>query len=274
MTKHTLKRLMRLRRKNELHPIALELKINPTKYKNKDILSKTIILMEELHLENDSDPITLEPLASIPRNRLITWEQHGKHYGADVFSLKNMIDRGNTINPWSIDIDTGVAFAENREQYLAKHDLTNVDGLLQKIETLVQSLPIQQVSDDNIPEKVVQRHSIEDSAHPLYISHIIDYFEDCKTVETTCKILCTALNHVKYKLAHHMHATSNAEFNHIDTLFVLDQYITGLFHDQQEYTNSLEYLYKHNSMLVTLFPEEIHKALFDSLENIIKEIKS
>ena len=68
--------------------------------------------------ENTKDPVTLEPIKDIPKERKFKWTQKGKKYCVDIESIYHYIKSGNTINPWAIDKASGHADAEKREAYL------------------------------------------------------------------------------------------------------------------------------------------------------------
>ena len=126
----------RVSRKDYLEPLAKKLKIIPEKYKNRTSLHKAIcekLQQPSQRCVNSCDPITLEDIDSISANLLFEWDQNGKHYGADIRSLKAMVEKDSTILPWSIDEASGIQSAQNHDAYVQKYDMKNVPGLIQKI---------------------------------------------------------------------------------------------------------------------------------------------
>lgn len=165
-------------RKMYLEPIAKELKIEAKQYKNRKLLHEAIcnkLNKPSSRCENESDPITLESLDELPQEFLFEWDQNGKHYGADIRSLKAMIDKNQTILPWAIDSDTGISQSKDNDSYLKKYDLKCVEGLVDKIKNIkiTENYDFQY---EDVPDSIKFRFSIENSTSQ-YITHIIDFLE-------------------------------------------------------------------------------------------------
>lgn len=144
--------------------------------------------------ENTTDPITLEPIRNIPKERLFKWLQKGKRYCADIESIYNYVKSGNTINPWAIDKASGHAEAQDKEAYLKEFDMARVRGLLKRIDKEYEKLEEKTFNNgtEDIPLETKCRFDIENICPDMYISHIVDFF-------TTTKIL-TVLRLIDYTL--------------------------------------------------------------------------
>mgnify|MGYP006133766861 CR=1 FL=1 len=171
----------RVSRKLVLEPLAKRLKLNPAEYKNRTTLHKAIVQAIEKpssRCENLCDPITLESLDNLEDKYLFEWDQNNKHYGADIRSLKAMIEKKHTILPWAIDNDTGMSHSSDKESYMRKYDLKYVDGLIERIKN--HELKDNYEHDyENVPDAIKFRFQIENSTSQ-YITHLIDFLEDCQ----------------------------------------------------------------------------------------------
>jgi len=133
--------------------------------------------------ENICDPITLEPIKDIPFKRRFKWSQQRKRYCVDIESIYHYVHSGNTINPWAIDNATGHDDATNRTEYLKKHDLKNVRGLLKRIDTAYETLSKKRTytefneGETPVSSSIKNRFAIENICPEMYKSHIINYFE-------------------------------------------------------------------------------------------------
>ena len=124
-----------INRKEILIPLAQSLCIDHTLFKNRRLLIQEIqrCCPASKRCENSEDFITLCPIDSIPKDRLFIWSQNKKTFGCDIVSIKNYIDSGKSMNPWTIDFATGIADSNDREKYLSKFDMKQQKGLIEKI---------------------------------------------------------------------------------------------------------------------------------------------
>ena len=171
-------------RKTILVPLAESLDIDHTKFKNRQLLINEIkrVCPPSKRCENNHDFITLEPLDDLHIDRVFIWFQNKKFYGADLISLKQYLNSGNTINPWSIDYASGIDDASNRELYLNTHDMARQKGLIQEINNKFHSLNIRSFHYDcNKEVNNIIRFRIEEYADKtdVYITHIINAVADC-----------------------------------------------------------------------------------------------
>lgn len=169
-------------RRTVLVPIADALGIDSSKFKNRRELIKEIqrICPPSKRCENELDFITLCHIDEIPTERMFIWTQNKKTYGADIFSLKQYIDTGKTMNPWTIDYATGIDESIDRESYLHKYDMKNQTGLLEKIHDFFSTL---EFSSENILPSLDDtntfRFNIEACADEAdqYATHLINCIE-------------------------------------------------------------------------------------------------
>ena len=172
-----------INRKSILIPLAKYLDIDHTLFKNRKLLIKEIQSRcpPSKRCENSEDFITLCPIDSIPKERLFIWSQNKKTFGCDIVSLKQYIDSGKTMNPWTIDYATGVEESKNRENYIKKFDMERQKGLIQRINDEYSKINInvhlESESEINMMHK--KRFEIEDIGDnvDLYITHLIDCTE-------------------------------------------------------------------------------------------------
>ena len=165
----------RVSRREFLEPLAKKLKLNPKRYKNRLLLHKAICSKMQnpsTRCENTCDPITLTPIDEIEEQFLFEWDQNDKHFGADIRSLKAMIKKKCTILPWAIDEASGIAESSDHDTYVAKYDMKNVAGLIEKIENTVSES--YNYEYEKVPLDVKYRAQIESSTSE-YVSHIIDF---------------------------------------------------------------------------------------------------
>ena len=174
-----------INRKSILIPLARSLDIDHTKFKNRKLLIEAIQhkCPASKRCENSEDFITLCPIDDIPKNRLFIWSQNNKTFGADILSLKNYIDSGKTMNPWTIDYATGIAESTDRENYLSTFDMKNQKGLLDKINTAF--LKIEDTIEKPQMEEFFFSHKIRFDIELIgdkvnqYVTHIINSIEKC-----------------------------------------------------------------------------------------------
>jgi hypothetical protein len=112
--------LNKMSRKKVLNPMASDLSINPTLFKNKKLLYDEIVRVRNLTCENTHDPVTLEGLLDIVPEFYIEWYQDSKKWGADIRSLKKMFENNHTILPWAIDYASG---NYNNTDYMYRFDM-------------------------------------------------------------------------------------------------------------------------------------------------------
>jgi hypothetical protein len=136
----TKSKLSRLKRNPDLNTIALRLGLHNYKsYKTKQELVAKVISMNDKpssRCYNKSDPCSLEDMDSIQSCHLIEWNQFGKHFGANVCSLKTMFDNEQYILPWTIDFASGVCKSANVDAYMKHFDMRRVDGLVEAVDEL------------------------------------------------------------------------------------------------------------------------------------------
>lgn len=173
-----------INRKEILIPLAQSLCIDHTLFKNRRLLIQEIqrCCPASKRCENSEDFITLCPIDSIPKDRLFIWSQNKKTFGCDIVSIKNYIDSGKSMNPWTIDFATGIADSNDREKYLSKFDMKQQKGLIEKINyefsKLEYILDDQEPALNNYHRIRFDIESIGDDVD-LYITHLIDCTEKC-----------------------------------------------------------------------------------------------
>ena len=213
-----------LKRKEFMDPLAESNGIDPKKFKNKHLLKKAII---DKGFENATDPITLQKICEIDRDKLITWTQDNKWYAADVESMFNYL-KTSTINPWAIDKATGIMHSLSKVEYLERFDMKNVYGLIEDIEQKYATIKHTIFTEiEVIPEHVIQRDAIEKSGDGLYISHIIDFFETTKDNKLVIAILHDTMFEVIQQYAFQLDF-SDLETSSLDVLSILDQMFLAL----------------------------------------------
>lgn len=162
-------------KRSRLNEIADSIGIDHKKYKTKatiiDAIKKHKLLED---CENDKDPVTLESIQNIPFERLFIWRQNDKTWGADLVSLKNMIDSGNTRLPWSIDTHTGIQAANDPDEYNDKFEFP--DQMKRDVMNRYGTSNFQE-EKDTVPERTKLRFFIENLGHDMYITHVIDHIE-------------------------------------------------------------------------------------------------
>ena len=164
-------------KRSRLNEIADSIGIDSKKYKTKAHVIDAIKKFKLVELcENTTDPVSLENLDEIPFERLFVWNQNGKKWGADLISLKQMIDSGITRLPWSIDTNTGIQAAYNPEEYANKFEFSEEmkHDLQQKIKDYEIDV---KTYEEVVPERTVLRFFIENIGKDMYITHIIDHIE-------------------------------------------------------------------------------------------------
>ena len=177
----------KINKKTVLIPLATALNIDNTVFKTRKQLIKEIQdkCPASFRCENANDFVTLNPIDSIPKDRLFIWYQNKKTFGADILSLKQYIDSGKTMNPWTVDFATGIDDAKDRESYLKKFDMSKQKGLIEKIKAkytdIETSLP--DIIEDNHNENNKSRFEIEKLGDEVdqYVTHLINCTEECNT---------------------------------------------------------------------------------------------
>ena len=240
----------RINRKTILIPLAKSLNINHDEFKNRTSLIAEIqrLCPASKRCENESDFISLCPVDEIPKNQQFFWSQNKKSYCADIVSLKQYIDSGQTLNPWTIDYATGIESSKNKQAYLKKYDMKNVPNLLDNINKFYSELNIEntqyEIDSNDTNTKRFEIESIGDKCD-LYITHLINFIENCEK-----KIFIDILSHSIYLSAHYYQFT---EFDSITT-------------------NVLQHLFFQNEILkikIDLLPNNITQFL-----DLLKVIES
>lgn len=117
----------------EMNDKASALGIDYTRFKNKTVLQAEIDRVS-IPIYNTTDPCTLEDIQSIDPKYKIEWTQHRYRFCADIRSIKQMFDTGNTILPWSIDFSSGVHATQDPDEYRRRFDMRYVPELVSKVE--------------------------------------------------------------------------------------------------------------------------------------------
>ena len=189
--------------------------------------------------ENSVDFITLENVDDIPKERLFIWYQNKKTFCADIISLKNYIDIGKSINPWTIDFATGIEFSKNREKYLKTWDLTQQKGLIDKIYSKYNSLSIDTINE---PKIISIRFEIEKIADftDQYITHIINKVEILDS-----RLYLYIMSDILHNCCQYFTLNNNQTISVLFNSLLIDNDILKI---QLSYTMSnicnLEYMYK------------------------------
>jgi len=242
---------LRMSRKYQLEPIAKILHIDTSLYKNRTLLHNAIV--EKLNInervyENDSDPITLQPITEIEKRYLFVWEQNNKWYAADIRSLKAMVSKNITILPWAIDYSTGIGQSQNNDHYNNTYDMKNVHGLIDRIRTHNND-SLYEYEYESVPVSTMHRFQLENSTSQ-YISHIIDF-------------LNTNQNHNGYLYA----ALTN----------VVNQYGDETFHSVQINLSQINNLYSIQLIAQRILQSRVNNGVYlcililNTIEEHIKE---
>lgn len=227
----------RVSRKTYLEPIAKRLKIDPIIYKNRTVLHKAIVeklSKPSFRCSNDKDPVTLENIDEIESKYLFEWDQADEHYGADVRSLKAMIDKNTTILPWAIDKASGIESARDHDAYLKKYDMKNVDGLIEKITNFVcESYNFEY---EKVPQCVKYRFQLENSTTE-YISSLLQFLESFHN----CRVLYyNALQSVCNQFHGEIYEGNDLNMKNVISLNLLNQISHTVLHTECD--NSFELL--------------------------------
>jgi len=203
----------RISRKLILIPLAESLNINHENFKNRSLLISEIkrVCPTSKRCENICDFISLCPVDDIPKHQQFFWTQNKKTYCANIISLKQYIDNGNTINPWTIDYATGILSSQNNQEYLKKYDMQNVPHLLNNINEFYNSLNLQDTSyENNLDDVNIKRFEIENFGDKcdLYITHIINFIENCEK-----QIFIEILSQSLYLTSHYYNFTEQNVIN-------------------------------------------------------------
>ena len=253
-------------RKQFLNPLAQSLGLEPREYANKKQLVAAIL---NNTYANSRDPVTLQDVADIPYSRLITWEQDGKKFAADVASMYHIVQSGNTVNPWTIDVASGISQAANPDEYASRFDLRNVPQLLETIEAKYHALEIEDyLSLDCVPTHVKHRHSIERVCKDLYISHIIDWCEKTHAPRVA-RFVLSAISHVIVEYEGTLHVTGvSLDESTLQTLANLDQVRIGLTTALTAHTG-LTFAAEFFDTCANVFDTSVNERIFDTLDKII-----
>lgn len=258
-------------RKLYLEPIAKELKIETRQYKNRMLLHEAIcnkLNKPSSRCENESDPITLEPIDDLPKEFLFEWDQNGKHYGADVRSLKAMIERDQTILPWAIDSDTGISQSKDNDSYLQKYDLKYVKGLIDEIKNIkVENYDFQY---DEISDCIKYRFSIENSTSQ-YITHLIDYIEK-QQLKYAKQLYFKALSDVCNQYNGEMLEGNSINMTNVIQLSILTQIAHTILHETSAKTSLELLVYCINTIKV--YFETNSQNIIDLLFMTLNEFKN
>lgn len=126
------KRVHPRHRRQMLETVSMALGINPKQFKNKHLLVNEIVRVRSLprvtRCYNETDPCTMEPLDDIEDEFYIEWSQYNHRFGADARSIRQMLDSGNRMLPWSIDFSTGIQASIDHQTYTERFDMTLVPG--------------------------------------------------------------------------------------------------------------------------------------------------
>ena len=210
----------RVSRKTYLEPLAKRLKIDPVIYKNRTVLHKAIVekmSKPSYRCSNDKDPITLENIDEIEDKYLFEWDQANEHYGADIRSLKAMIDKNTTILPWAIDKASGIESSRDHDAYLNKYDMKNVEGLIEKIKSF--SCESYDFEYEKVPEDIKYRFQLENSTTE-YISSLLQFLENFNN----CRVLYyNALQSVCNQFHGEMYEGNHLNMKNVISLNLLNQ---------------------------------------------------
>jgi hypothetical protein len=124
--------LNKIKRKT-LDQKALDLNIDPKKFKNKKLLYEAIEQKTKKQIYNKTEPCTLEPIENIDKKFYVEWEQYGHLFAADARSIHQLFNSNNTILPWAIDFASGIDEANDSEMYKKNFDMKNNTELVEKL---------------------------------------------------------------------------------------------------------------------------------------------
>ena len=214
----------------KLNTVASALGLKPEHYKTKrDLYEKMWEWTNDLpsiRCSNKTDPVTLDNIDDIPKDRLFEWDQNGKHWGADLTSLNNLIETGNTRLPWSIDTASGIEASEDPENYSKKYEFS--ETVKKEIKQKAQNCGSSDVSFIDVPERSHLRFYIENlAAGDMYITHIIDFIE-----QINYKNLVEYLHYCLMQLWEYIRngIDEDAE-NNIKTLHIVEYVFTNILRD-------------------------------------------
>ena len=262
----------RLKRKEFLEPLALTRGINPKKYKNKRLLADAILYSK---YENKTDPITLESIVLIPKERLITWEQDNKHYAADVESMFHYIQYDDT-NPWAIDKASGFDKANNVELYIERFSMKLIPGFYKEIIEKYNSLKFKKMKDaDPLPDRILLRQNIDMCGEDLYITHITDFIEHQTDPLITVAILHDSVLSVIQQFVLQLNIVEDKELS-LEKLSILDQLYHGLkvkLISQDVSASSLQLASDFFIQCRFVLDPTMIERIFDSIDINIKELR-
>ena len=206
MRDYNSKQLYRKRRTPDLNDFALQLGVYDYKeYKNKKELICKIL---ELNVKpsyrcyNKTDPCTLEDIDSISFNELIEWNQFGKHFGANIYSLKTLFDNKRYILPWSVDFVNGFDKSSNIEKYNIDFDMRNVSSLMETIDKCTNDVRNEMLTNSDLNNsffmfEIDKIMGGENYSYGFIINKILNnnvtsiYILMCDAMYTTYLSLCT-----------------------------------------------------------------------------------
>lgn len=151
----------KLHRRDILVPLSERFEVPHTKYKNRTLLCAALL---EKMTYNTADPITLEPIDTIPPDDQVAWWQNDKRYVARKTSIRSLIDSGHKMNPWVTDMASGIQNAEDPERYDKLYNMTHVKSLMRDIQD-TKSFP---TSSDDVPDDVKDFFRFENLCDDLY----------------------------------------------------------------------------------------------------------
>uniref|UniRef100_A0A6C0F6P4 Uncharacterized protein n=1 Tax=viral metagenome TaxID=1070528 RepID=A0A6C0F6P4_9ZZZZ len=250
-----------------LNYIAELLSIDPKDYKNKNVLYEKIINTKS---HNSCDPITLEDINEIDVSLLIGWIQNNHNYVAKIESMYEIFKSGHTINPFAIDIATGIQQAESGEDYNNKFDLCKITNLKERVCNAAIKLNLEyNIKDEcDIPDIVKWRFTIFEAAPNLYCAHIIEYIEKLNSVKAIALFELALYNVIvayRHSLLHESLTEQSLTFVH-----TLSQLHNGMQYTQIE-TNPLHTIHNLLQMWKVVLNENIMELIMDYVDKIISQ---
>jgi hypothetical protein len=212
--------------REKLNTVASIMGLKPEEYRTKKNLYERIWELSNKspssRCSNKRDPVTLDDIDNIPINRLYEWNQNGQHWGADVVSLKKLIQTGNTRLPWSIDTASGIEASEDPQKYYQKYEFS--EKFKQAVHEKAQSFETN-ISFIDVPERSHLRFYIENLASgDMYITHIIDFVEN-----VNYQSLCEYLNYCLIQLWEYIkNAVEEDAVNNIKSLHIVEYIFTNI----------------------------------------------
>ena len=225
--------------------------------------------------ENTTDPITLEPIKNIPKERRFKWLQKGKKYCVDIESIYHYVKSGNTINPWAIDKASGHAEAQDREAYLKEFDMARVRGLLKRIDKEYEKLEEKTFHNDteDVPTKTKCRFSIENICPDMYVSHVIDFFEN-NAVLTVLQVIDYILQKLYLQYRQQIENEDTVDDNALFVSETIQQCYIGLLNVNLPEKNepNLEFVSQLLCEWAGVLDKSIMVTFFDSFSEVIHSL--